>query len=149
MGEISVRLNSEGKGFMGFMDIPEMCANCNKTGEYADPYIVTIDGERTTICKDCLEKLYDEIGYALHKTVRPNDTVWELTQCDDGVWRIFPMVVKSIAPYGSVRWVKGKEPTVWNIYAEGDSTYMYKNFYDTGKTLFFTEESAKAALAEK
>lgn len=75
------------------------------------------------------------------------DIVYELCYCDDKVWRVFPMTVKSVRPFGSIRWVKGKDPEIWNIYAEGDdSTYMYKSMYDLGKTLFRTEEHANAAL---
>ena len=42
--------------------------------------------------------------------------------------------------------LKSGELSVWNIYAESDYTYMYKSFYDIGKTLFFTEKAAKEAL---
>lgn len=74
------------------------------------------------------------------------DRVWELCRCDDGMYRIFPMTVTKISPYGSVRWIKDKEPTVWNIYATSDYTYMYKDFYDFGKTVFLTKEEAEKAL---
>lgn len=74
------------------------------------------------------------------------DTVWELCKCDDGIYRIFPMKVTQVIPYGSVRWVKGKEPTVWNIYAVSDYTDMYKSFYDFGKTVFLTQAEAEEAL---
>ena len=74
------------------------------------------------------------------------DTVWELCKCDDGVYRIFPMKVCAVAPYGAVRWVVGKQPTIWNIYAESSHTYMYKSVYDFGETVFRTEEEAKVAL---
>lgn len=77
------------------------------------------------------------------------DTVWELCKCDDGVYRIFPMNVAQVVPFGSVRWVKGKKPTLWNIYAVSDYTDMYKNFYDFGRTVFLTEEDAKQALRSK
>ena len=58
----------------------------------------------------------------------------------------FPMIVKNICQYGSPRMLKSGELSVWNIYAESDYTYMYKSFYDIGKTLFFTEKAAKEAL---
>ena len=58
-------------------------------------------------------------------TVQKGDIVWELCKCDDGEYRIFPMKVKQVVPYGSIRWVQGKEPIVWNLYAESDCTYMY------------------------
>lgn len=76
------------------------------------------------------------------------DRVWELRRCDDGMYRIFPMTVTKILPYGSVRWIKDKEPTVWNIYATSDYTYMYKDFYDFGETVFLTKEEAEKALEE-
>ena len=77
------------------------------------------------------------------------DRVWELCRCDDGMYRIFPMTVTKISPYGSVRWIKDKEPTVWNIYATSDYTYMYKDFYDFGKTVFLTIEEAEKMLERK
>lgn len=91
-----------------------------------------------------------EIGNKLGKPIcEKGDTVYELCKCDDGVYRIFPMVVKSVNEYGSVRFNKHSESyEVWNIYAEGDSTCMYKSFYDLGKTLFYKEEAAKEALTE-
>lgn len=77
------------------------------------------------------------------------DVVYELCCCDDNVWRVFPMTVKSISPFGSIRWVKGKDPTMWNIYAESnDSTYMYKSMYDLNETLFTSFEAATAKLNE-
>ena len=77
------------------------------------------------------------------------DRVWELCRCDDGMYRIFPMTVTKISPYGSVRWIKDKEPTVWNIYATSDYTYMYKDFYDFGKNVFLTKEEAEKMLERK
>jgi|GEM_PF-384144 hypothetical protein len=79
-------------------------------------------------------------------TVQKGDIVWELCKCDDGEYRIFPMKVKQVVPYGSIRWVQGKEPIVWNLYAESDCTYMYKSFYEIGKTVFLTQAEAEVAL---
>lgn len=76
------------------------------------------------------------------------DTVWELCKCVDGIYRIFPMTVKIVCPYGSVRWIKDEEPSVWNIYATHDYTKMYKNFCDFDKTVFLTREEAERALKE-
>lgn len=104
---------------------------------------------RITLCRQCLMKLHEEIGRALHKSVREGDTVYELTYCNDDAWHVFPMVVKSVCEFGSVRHVKGKEPMVWNIYAESDSTYMYANFYEEGKKWFVDEADAMEALKEK
>lgn len=130
-----------------------MCVFCGHQSDTDEPdtYAVHIEKGTGIMCKGCMEQAVHSIALALHKMVSLNDTVWELVLCDDDEWRIFPMVVKSVAPYGSVRWVKDKEPTVWNIYAENEERYtkMYKNFYDAGKTLFFTEEEAKAALERK
>lgn len=132
--------------FCGFF-LPEPCTCCGKDDKDT-MHVLHINDDRLILCEDCLVDLYREIGYHFHESVKLNDTVWELVKCDDETWRIFPMVVKFIAPYGSIRQVKGEEPTIWNIYAESDYTYMYKSFYDAGKTLFFTEEDAKAALSE-
>lgn len=68
-------------------------------------------------------------------------------QCDD-VYRIFPMVVQQVVEHGSIRWVKEKEPTVWNIYATSYYTDMYKSFYDIGKTVFLTQAEAEKHLRE-
>lgn len=53
-----------------------------------------------------------------------------------------------ICDCGSVVWKRGKEPTVWNIYATSDYTYMYKSFYDIGKTVFLTQSEAEEKLRE-
>lgn len=90
----------------------------------------------------------EEHGLLLKLPFKVGDTVWELCKCDDGLHRIFPMKITKMLPYGSVRWIEGKEPTVWNIYAISDCTDMYKNFYDLGKTLFLTKEEAEAKLKE-
>lgn len=90
----------------------------------------------------------EEQGLLLRLPCKVGDTVWELCKCDDGTYRTFPMVVKKVIPYGAIRWVKGKEPATWNIYAQSDYTDMYKRFYDIGKTVFLTKEEAEQALAE-
>lgn len=133
--------------------VPCACCNHNINDDLFDidirRYYCRVEEYKMTLCKECLGELLSETAHVLHKSVKVNDTVWELVLCDDNVWRIFPMVVKSVSMYGSVRWVKTKEPTVWNIYAESDDTCMYKSFYDTGTTLFFTEEDARKALRKK
>lgn len=73
--------------------------------------------------------------------------MWELCLCDDGNYKIFPMTVKTISEYGTLRRVK-KDKTIWNIYAESDYTYMYKSFVDFGKTVFNTKEEAEKKLEE-
>lgn len=92
------------------------------------------------------------IDFTILNTVFPikkGDIVYELCKCDDEQWRIFPMEVKNVVPFGSVRWVKGKEPSIWHIYAEdGKCTYMYKSVYDLGRTLFLTKEEAEAELSK-
>ena len=75
------------------------------------------------------------------------DIVWELCLCDDGNYKIFPMTVKTISEYGTLRQVE-KDITIWNIYAESDYTYMYKSFADFGKTVFSTKEEAEKKLEE-
>ena len=77
------------------------------------------------------------------------DTVWELSKCDDGVYRIFPMMIALIDVYGAFRWDRREQPNVWNIYATSDYTYMYKKFSDIGETLFLTRAEAEQALAER
>lgn len=98
--------------------------------------------------KDIVYEIATEYDFLDNPSCQLNDTVYELCECDDGVNRIFPMQVKAVRPYGAVRWIEGKEPTTWNIYAEGEGTYMYKNYYDLGKTLFLSEEAAQGRLKE-
>lgn len=140
----------EASVFMGICT-PEPCTCCGREGSDS-LYVVKIDGNRDDIrlifCADCLDLLYNETGHVLHRSVKTGDTVWELVLCDCDEWKIFPMIVKSVVPYGSIRHTKGEEPVIWNIYAENDLAYMYKSFYDVGKTLFLTEE-AKQALNER
>ena len=76
------------------------------------------------------------------------DTVWEICKCNDCEYRIFPMEVVDVIPYGGVRRIKGEEPTTWNIYAISDYTDVYKSFYDFGKTVFLTKEEAEEALGK-
>lgn len=108
-------------------------------------------------CWECpvekaIEKLADyedaeEQGLLVRLPCKIGDTVWELCLCDDGNYKIFPMIVKTISEYGTLRQVK-KDKTIWNIYAESDYTYMYKSFADFGKTVFSTKEEAEKKLEE-
>jgi hypothetical protein len=93
----------------------------------------------------------EEQGLLLRLPCKVGDTVYELRKCNDnnGVYRIFlfSMVVKDISPYGTLRQYKSGD-CVWNIYAESDYTYMYKSFYDFGKTVFLTKSEAEQTLKE-
>ncbi len=88
----------------------------------------------------------EEQGLLLKPPCKVGDTIWELCKCYDGIYRIFPMKVTKVLPYGSIRWIKGKEPTIWNVYAVSDYTDMYKSFYDFGRTVFLTQTEARDAL---
>lgn len=76
------------------------------------------------------------------------DTVWELCKCVDGMYRVYPGTVKVLVPQGSIRRIKNESPSIWNLYATSEYTYMYKSFSDFGKTVFTTKEAAEAKLAE-
>lgn len=89
----------------------------------------------------------EEQGLIVRLPCKVGDIVWELCLCDDGNYKIFPMIVKTVSEYGALRQVK-KDITIWNIYAESDYTYMYKNFADFGKTVFSTKEEAEKKLEE-
>lgn len=89
----------------------------------------------------------EEQGLLARLPCKVGATVWELCLCDDGNYKIFPMIVKTISEYGTLRQVK-KDITIWNIYAESDYTYMYKSFADFGKTVFSTKEEAEKKLEE-
>lgn len=89
----------------------------------------------------------EEQGLLVRLPCKVGDIVWELCLCDDGNYKIFPMIVKTISEYGTLRQVK-KDITIWNIYAESDYTYMYKSFADFGKTVFSTKEEAEKKLEE-
>jgi hypothetical protein len=137
--------------FMG-VGVVQPCSSCHADTEKSLYRILIKDKDGVhddnsfILCSDCLRELDEQIRHELNFTVNLNDTVWELTRCDDGKWHVFPMIVKNICQYGSPRKLKSGELSVWNIYAESDYTYMYKSFYDIGKTLFFTEKAAKEAL---
>lgn len=134
--------------FCGFC-VPEPCACCGETDNSVQKHVIEVDGRRTVLCADCLEKLYVQAGRSLRKSVSLNDVLYELIIREDGSHEVFPMTVKSIAPYGELRRVKGREPSVWNIYAESEYTYMYKSFHDIGRTVFFTEDEAHEAASGK
>lgn len=89
----------------------------------------------------------EEQGLIVRLPCKVGDKIWELCLCDDGNYRIFPMIVKSISKYGALR-QSGKDTTIWHIYAESDYTYVYKNFIDLGKTWFLTSEEAEKKLEE-
>ena len=89
----------------------------------------------------------EEQGLLVRLPCKVGDMVWELCLCDDGNYKIFPMIVKTVSEYGSLRQVK-KDITIWNIYAESDYTYMYKSFADFGKTVFSIKEEAEKKLEE-
>lgn len=120
-------------------------------------YDITPDGESDVWVKQhdyisAARKLCDyedleEQGLLRRMPCKVGDTVWELCLCDDGNYRIFPMIVKTISEYGTLKQVK-KDITIWNIYAESDYTYMYKSFADFGKTVFSTKEEAEKKLEE-
>lgn len=144
-----------GEEFMG-LRVPPACVSCGD--EVNGPmfridikaYALNAKDTKIILCKNCLQSLYESAGRALHKQVNEGDEVFELVLCNDGIWRIFPMVVKNVCEFGAIRWVKGKEPQLWNIYAESEQgTYMYKNFYEEGKSWFFSMPEALAALNKK
>ena len=105
------------------------------------------DGELYWL-KDVAELLEELKSYkgleeqGLRLPCKVGDIVWELCLCDDGNYKIFPMI-----EYGALRQVK-KDITIWNIYAESDYTYMYKSFADFGKTVFSTKKEAEKKLEE-
>lgn len=107
------------------------------SGEYLYPAI-----EKLATYEDL-----EEQGLLVRLPCKVGATVWELCLCDDGNYKIFPMIVKTISEYGTLRQVE-KDITIWNIYAESDYTYMYKSFADFGKTVFSTKEEAKKKLEE-
>lgn len=100
-------------------------------------------------CCNKLAELEDleEHGRLLRLPCKKGDIVWELRECDDGVFRIFPMEVKVVATFGELLRTSSR-CCVWNIYAESYYTKMYKSFYDIGTSVFLTEEAAKAKLKE-
>ena len=116
------------------------CDNCSKG---------TGDCDRLKAMVNRLAKFEDleEQGLLVRLPCKVGDIVWELCLCDDGNYKIFPMIVKTISEYGTLRQVK-KDKTIWNIYAESDYTYMYKSFVDFGKTVFNTKEEAEKKLEE-
>ena len=113
-----------------------------------------VDGCKNCYIQQAFKKLatyedLEEQGVLVRLPCKVGDTVWELCLCDDGNYRIFPMIVKTISEYGTLKQVK-KDITIWNIYAESDYdyTYMYKSFADFGKTVFSTKEEAEKKLEE-
>ena len=100
-------------------------------------------------CCNKLAELEDleEQGRLLRLPCKKSDIVWELCECDDGVFRIFPMEVKVVAAFGELLRTSSR-CCVWNIYAESDYTKMYKSFYDIGTSVFLTREEAEVKLKE-
>lgn len=117
-----------------------MKANCMKCAEQHEKLAEWL--EELKSYKDL-----EEQGLLVRLPCKVGDTIWELCLCDDGNYRIFQMIVKSISKYGTLRQVE-KDVTIWHIYAESDYTYVYKNFIDLGKTWFLTSEEAEKKLEE-
>ena len=125
---------------------------------YGEMYVACADDvsiETMQVLQEPLKKLYDyeqkeEKGLLAHLQCKVGDTVWGLCKCDYGVYRIFPMQIKSIAHFGFSLIKKDGFPETWNIYAENQDrcTNMYKSFNDIGKTVFLTEEEAEQKLKE-
>ena len=115
--------------------------------ECAIPAEMTNDDIRAVLKKLATYEDLEEQGLLVRLLCKVGDTVWELCLCDDGNYKIFPMTVKTISEYGTLRQVE-KDITIWNIYAESDYTYMYKSFADFGKTVFNTKEAAEKKLEE-
>lgn len=145
MNEITIASFPDEKASFCGIAVRESCSSCGKE-EDSNMFIIRGDNLRVILCKDCLEKLIANMACTARKMVKLNDVVWELTRCDDEQWRIFPMTVKSVNPYGQTRKTKTGAYETWNIYAEGDYTYMYVSFYDEGRRWFFTKEEAEESL---
>lgn len=137
------------------MDTLTMIKNLRKVAEeHKEDKLFTGQLNITAMCTEAasrLEKLkkyedLEEQGLLLKLPCKVGDTVWELCNCNDNVYRVFPMKVTDVIAYGGIREIKGKEPVTWNIYAISDYTDMYKSFYDIGKTVFLTKEEAEEAL---
>jgi hypothetical protein len=122
---------------------------------YQDTYGCCFEDGESYWLKDVAELLEElksykeaeEQGLLVRLPCKVGDMVWELCLCDDGDYKIFPMIVKTISEYGALRQAK-KDITIWNIYAESDYTYMYKSFADFGRTVFSTKEEAEKKLEE-
>lgn len=78
-----------------------------------------------------------------------NDTIYEVCECDDKVVRMFEMTIKAIRPYGAVRWIKDKEPTIWHIYAEDRYCDFYGSMYNYKKDWFTDPDEAKQELMKR
>ena len=90
----------------------------------------------------------EEDGRLVVLPCKVGDIVYKLCECNDGTYKISPMEVGDVCPYGSPRRNKEGKCEVWNIYATSDYTYLYASFYDIGKTVFLTREKAEKALKE-
>ena len=113
------------------------CKECSENYKQIAEYLEELKSYREAEKQCLLVRLPCKVGA----------TVWELCLCDDGNYKIFPMIIKTISEYGTLRQVK-KDKTIWNIYAESDYTYMYKSFADFGKTVFSAKEEAEKKLEE-
>ena len=81
--------------FMG-VGVAQPCSSCH-AGTEKSLYRILIkdkdgvhDDNSFILCSDCLKELDEQIRHELNFTVNLNDTVWELTRCDDGKWHVFP-----------------------------------------------------------
>lgn len=115
-------------------------------GIYADNPACMCTAARAALKKLIRYERMEEQGEMMISPCKLGDTVYELCKCDDGIYRIYPMIVKSLVPYGQIKRGKNGDVCVWNIYAESDYTYMYKSFYEFGKTIFLTEQEANEVL---
>lgn len=87
----------------------------------------------------------EEQGKLLKLLCAVGDTVYHICTLKNGESEIIEMKVGCLEPFGAIRNHKGG-CEVWNVYAETDYTKAYFRFFDFGKTVFLTYESAEAAL---
>ena len=89
---------------------------------------------------EIVTELSDVVSVANDYNICPGCEIYELVYCDDEQYRIFPMTVKQVVEYGSVR--DAKEPVAWNIYAENDYCKGYYSYYDIGNRIFTDKDKA-------
>lgn len=85
-------------------------------------------------------KMFESMGRLLLLPCNTGDTVYDVVLCDDGLYRVFEMVVCSVVPYGALR-----EGKVWNVYLESDYIDSYMSFYDFEQSVFVVRQDAEYA----
>lgn|SRR5574344_1028241 len=85
----------------------------------------------------------EEEGRLIELPCQWGDTVYQIVECDNGIYKISKMKVHATSPYGQLYGDK-----IWNCYIANKYSKSYCRYFDFGRTVFMTRKEAEAKLKE-